>query len=217
MKLLQTRCKPIDDLLGGGIESSTITELYGEAGSGKTNLCLQVSREFAACVGKVAYIDTEGVSLERLRQISECYDYKKILSNILFFSPHSFEEQEKMVEDVVKLRDVGLIVVDTINMFYRLKLENDEEGAVRSLNRQIATLQLGARKKDLYVVLAAQVYTAENDDVKPFAGRGIEHIAKTILKFERVGMGKRQITIIKHRSQPEGKKAVFSITGRGLE
>ena len=30
-------------------------------------------------------------------------------------------------------------------------------------------------------------------------------------------MGKRQVTIIKHRSQPEGKKTVFSITGRGLE
>jgi len=217
MKRLQTRCKPIDDLLGGGIEGSTITEVYGEAGSGKTNLCLQVSREYATCVGKVAYIDTEGVSLERLRQMSEGCDYKKILSNILFFSPHSFEEQEKMVDDAVKINDVGLIVVDTINMFYRLKLENDEDGAVRSLNRQIATLQMAARKKDLYVVLAAQVYAVENDDVKPFAGRGIEHIAKTILKFERVGMGKRQITIIKHRSQPEGKKTVFNITGRGLE
>ncbi|MDH7517566.1 MAG: DNA repair and recombination protein RadB [Candidatus Thermoplasmatota archaeon] len=217
MKLLQTRCKPIDDLLGGGIESSTITEVYGEAGSGKTNLCLQVSREYATCVGKVAYIDTEGISLERLRQISEGYDYKKILSNILFFTPHSFEEQEKMIDDALKIKDVGLIVVDTINMLYRLMLEDDEDGAVRSLNRQMTTLQLAARKKDLYVVLSAQVYTAENDDVKPFAGRGIEHIAKTILKFERVGMGKRQVTIIKHRSQPEGKKTVFSITSRGLE
>jgi DNA repair protein RadB len=102
-------------------------------------------------------------------------------------------------------------------MFYRIKIEDDEEGANRSLNRQLTNLQLVARKKDLHVLLSGQVYATENDDVKPFAGRGVEHMAKTILKLERVSTGKRQGTIIKHRSQPEGKKAFFAITGRGLE
>jgi len=217
MKRLQLKCKPLDDLLGGGIESDTITEIYGEAGSGKTNLCLQAARECVASGGKVAYIDTESVSVERLSQICEGYDYKKMLSNILFFSPASFEEQEKMIYDAIKIDDVGLIVVDTFNMFYRIKIEDDEEGANRSLNRQLTNLQLAARKNDLHVLLSGQVYGTENDDVKPFAGRGVEHMAKTILKLERVSTGKRQATIIKHRSQPEGKKAFFAITGRGLE
>lgn len=217
MKRLQLKCKPLDDLLGGGIESNTITEIYGEAGSGKTNLCLQASRECVASGGKAAYIDTESVSVERLSQICEGYDYKKMLSNILFFAPTSFEEQEKMIYNAIKIDDVGLIVVDTFNMFYRIKIEDDEEGANRSLNRQLTNLQLAARKKDLHVLLSGQVYATENDDVKPFAGRGVEHMAKTILKFERVSTGKRQATIIKHRSQPEGKKAFFAITGRGLE
>lgn len=217
MKRLQIKCKPLDDLLGGGIESNTITEIYGEAGSGKTNLCLQASRECAALGEKVAYIDAEGVSGERLRQMCRDYDYKKILPRILFFNPSSFEEQEKMINKAVKINDVGLIVVDTFNMFYRVKLEDDEEGASRSLNRQLTNLQLAAREKNIYVILSGQVYTSENDDVKPFAGRGVEHMAKTILKLEKIGVGKRQATIIKHRSQPEGKKAFFTITARGLE
>ncbi len=217
MKRLQLKCKPLDDLLGGGIESNTITEVYGEAGSGKTNLCLQAARECVASGKKVAYIDTESVSIERIGQICKGYDCKKMLSNILFFAPTSFEEQEKMIYNAIKVDDVGLIVVDTFNMFYRIKIEDDEEGANRSLNRQLTNLQLAARKKDLYVLIAGQVYSIENDDVKPFAGRGVEHMAKTILKLERVSTGKRRVTIIKHRSQPEGKKAFFNITGKGLE
>lgn len=217
MKYLQIKCKPLDDLLGGGIESNTLTEIYGEAGSGKTNLCLQASRECANSRNKVAYIDAEGVSVERLGQLCEDYNYKKILSNILFFNPSSFEEQEKMINNAIKIDGVGLIVVDTFNKLYRVKLENDEEGAARSLNRQVTNLQLASRKNNLYVLLTGQVYSTENDDVKPFAGRGVEHMVKTILKLEKVGSGRRQATIIKHRSQPEGKKANFTITAKGLE
>src|SRR5438094_861263 len=35
-------CRALDDLLGGGVEEGCITLLHGEAGSGKTNFCLQL-------------------------------------------------------------------------------------------------------------------------------------------------------------------------------
>jgi KaiC/GvpD/RAD55 family RecA-like ATPase len=54
MKHLPIKCKPIDDLLGGGVESKSVTELYGEAGSGKTNFCLQILAHHAA-LGKKCY------------------------------------------------------------------------------------------------------------------------------------------------------------------
>ena len=217
MKRLPLRCQPLDDLLVGGVESKSITEIYGEAGSGKTNICLQASRECANNGKKVAYIDSEGVSSERLNQICKDYDCKKILSKILFFNPSSLDEQEKMIKNAIKIKDLGLIVLDTFNLFYRLVLENDEKFAIRSLNRQITDLQLAAMKKDIHVIISGQVYSIENDDVKPFAGRGIEHVAKTIIKLEKIGIGKRQATIIKHRSRPECDKAVFTITAKGLE
>lgn len=219
MKRLSLQCKPLDDLLGGGLESGVITEFYGAAGTGKTNVCLQASRECSNTGKKVAYVDTEGVSIERLQQMCNPspYKYKNILSDILFFNPSSLEEQEKMMQNARKVNDVGLIVVDTINMYYRIKLENDEEGAERSLIRQLTNLQVTARQRDIVVIITAQVYTAENGLFKPFAGRGIEHMAKTIINLERHDKGIRKAEIIKHRSQPEGKKAVFTISQSGLQ
>jgi len=89
MKRLLLNCNPLDRLLGGGVEEGTITEIYGEAGSGKTNFCLQATRECIASGEKVAYIDADGISIERLRQLCDGYDYKKF-SHIPFFlrQPH---------------------------------------------------------------------------------------------------------------------------------
>lgn len=217
MKTLQLGCKPLDKLLGGGIESGIITKIYGEAGTGKTNLCLQASRECASIGYKVAYIDTEGVSVERLSQICTDYDYKKILENILFFSPTSFDDQEKMINDAIKLKDLGLIIVDTLNLLYRVKLEEDMEGAIRSFIRQMTNLQIAAREKDFYAIVAEQVYTDKNGNIKPFTNRDTAYMVKTLIKLEKIGIGERQATIMKHRSQPEGKKTLFKISAVCLE
>lgn len=216
MKRLNVESSSLDELLGGGVENASITEIYGEPGSGKTNFCLQVARNMALSGKKVAYIDSEGVSLERLRQI--CNDsYEKVVENILFFNPSSFEEQELMLKNSFKIKNLGMIVLDTYNMFYRLSVENNDLCNVRSLNRQIANLQVEARKKNFYALIVGQVYSVDNDDVKPFSGLGVEHVAKTILKFNKAGSGKRKATIIKHRSQPENKTTFFKITSDGLE
>lgn len=217
MKHLRLRCKPLDDLLCGGIESNSITEIYGEAGSGKTNICLHASRECAIQAKKVAYIDTGEVSLERFKQIYSGKKSKIILSNILFFNPSSFEEQEKMIKNALKLKNLGLIVLDTFNSFYYLMLEEDKKFANRSLNRQITELQIAAMNKNIYVIIAGQVFSTEKDDVKPFGDWVIERMVKTKIKLEKIASGKRQATIIKHISLPKGKKAFFKITDKGLE
>jgi DNA repair protein RadB len=219
MEKVKLKCTPLDDLLGGGIENGTITMIYGEAGSGKTNLCLQATREYAAKGRKVAFIDSEGVSLERLNQICEKdYDFKKVLDNILFFTPNSFENQEKTINDVINLENVDLLVIDTINLFYRINLEDDKDATMRSFLRQIANLQMAAREKNICVLIAEQVYTDKNGDIKPFTHRETDHMMKTVLKLEKNNqMGKRNAIIMKHRSQPEGKTSIFKITKDGLE
>lgn len=216
MEALKIGCNPIDELLGGGIENSIVTKIYGEAGAGKTNFCLQISRNCVEQEGKVAYIDTECVSLVRLKQICG-NNYKKVLDNILFFRPMSFEEQEKMISDAINIDDVKLIVVDTINMFYRINIEKDSEGSMRSLSRQVANLQIASRRKSIFVVLSEQVYTDKKGEIKPFTNRDTEHMAKTIIKLEKVGVGERKATIIKHRFQPEEASTSFKITQAGLE
>jgi DNA repair protein RadB len=217
MKRLLLKCKPLDDLLDGGLQISSIIEIYGEAGTGKTNFCLQASRESAAGGKKVAYIDSEGVSSERLNQLCSDDYCKSIPSDILFFNPSSFEEQEKMIKNALEIKNLGLLVLDTFNSFYRLMLEDDEKYADRSLNRQITELQVAAMEKNIFVIISGQVYSTEDDDVKPFGGRSIERMIKTIIKLEKKGKGKRQATIIKHQTQSKGKKSIFSITAKGLE
>lgn len=217
MNRLKINCQPLDDLLGGGIESKQIIEIYGEPGSGKTNFCLHASRECANNGRIVAYIVSDGLSLERLNQICTDFDSKEIFTRILFFKPSSLKHQEEMINNAIKIKNLGLIVLDTFNLFYRLALENDEKFANRSLNRQITDMQLAAMEKNIFVIISGHVYSTKNDDVKPFAGKGIERIVKTILKFEKIGVGKRQATIIKHPSQNIGKKAFFKITAKGLE
>jgi DNA repair protein RadB len=218
MKRLSLQCQSLDTLLGGGLEQKAITEFFGEAGTGKTNICLQAARECAQSGKKVAYVDSEGVSIERLHQLCqhEVYDKEQILDNILIFSPTTQHDQEKMIKNSLKIQDLQLIIVDTLNLFYRIQIEEDKEGSLRSFSRQVAALQKAAREKNLYVIIVEQVYTDKNGDIKPFTSRDVEHIVKTIIKLEKIDIGKRKATIIKHRSQPEGQTAEFTITHCGI-
>jgi DNA repair protein RadB len=217
MDYLKINCKPLDNLLGGGIEYNSITEIYGEPGSGKTNICLQASRECASKNNQVVYIYNGKLSLERLKQICNIKNYEKILSKIIFFNPQSFKGQEKIIKKTLKMNNIKLIVLDTFNSFYRLMVEENETYANRSLNRQITDLQIAAMEKNISIIITGQVYTSEKDDVKPFGGRIIERMVKSILKLEKVEIGKRKATIIKHKSQDVGIETIFKITKKGLE
>ena len=217
MNHLSIKCKPLDLLLNGGIENKIITKIFGEAGSGKTNFCLQASRECALLGKKVAYIDSEGVSLERLIQVCSDYKYKDIFSKIIFFNPTSIEEQESMIDESLKIKNLGLIIVDTINLFYRINLEDDKEGSMRSFTRQMANLQISSREKKIFTIIIEQVFTDKNGIIKPFTNRDTEHMVKTIIRFEKIDIGIRQAILLKHRSEPENKKVTFKITQKGLE
>ncbi len=214
-KKLPLHCS-LDKLLNGGIEAGIVTEIYGEGGTGKTNICIQAAKSCVEEGKKVVYIDTEGVSKERLLQVIKD---KKKLEKILFFFPFSLKEQEEMVEKAVKI-DAGLIILDSANLFYRLEMNEDEAMATRSLTKQLVTLQIEARKKNIPVIITSQVYSA-GDEVKPFAGRSMDHIAKTIIRVEKVGSknGKeeRKAILLKHRSIPAGRSINFFITSDGIE
>jgi len=217
MKLLKLNCKTLDELLGGGVYSGSITEIYGEAGSGKTNICLQASIQCALKGKKVAYIASRNISLERVNQLCKDEKSKDFLSNILFFYPSSYQEQEKMIKNALEINDIELIILDSFNTFYSLLLEKDKKLAIRILNRQITELQLSAMEKDLLIIIVGQVFSIENDDVRPFGGKVIQRMVKTILKLEKLNDGRRMATIIKHPIKENGLNAVFKITEKGLE
>ncbi|MBI4393765.1 MAG: DNA repair and recombination protein RadB [Euryarchaeota archaeon] len=213
--------KGLDDLLGGGIEAGAITEFYGEAGTGKTNICLLLARNVVRSGRKVVYIDSEGVSLERLRQVCGP-DFESVQKNILFFEPYSLDEQDRIVAKATRLAqsgsDIGLIVMDSATIFYRLSLASgDDMQHRRGLTLQLHTLLTTARQKLIPVVITNQVYTnIDSDILEPIGGQLMRHISKAIIHVEKAGKGLRRATVVKHRSAAEGSSVEFVINQAGL-
>jgi DNA repair protein RadB len=220
MNKVTVGCTPLDNLLGGGFESGIITLIYGEPGTGKTNVCLQVSCNNSSKEEKIIYITSDGISHERLIQICKKRN-KEALENILFFSPTSLREQEEIIDRSKKIR-CSLIVVDTINKFYRLHLYSDPNAADRSLTRQVVTLQLAAKKFKIPIILTGQIYQ-NTEGIKPFAHRIISPLAKTIIHLKKqdfattLGRERREALLIKHRFYKTKEKCFFFITAQGLE
>lgn len=214
-------CRALDEMLAGGIETDTITEIFGEAGSGKTNICLVLAKNVVLSGKKVMYIDTEGVSAERLEQICG-KETEKIVKEILFARCYSLEEQQAMVEEAVrraKKENVGLVVLDSGTVFYRINIGMEEEAEERqSLAGMINTLLKLARTENIPVVLTNQVYMdVKKGTFEPIGGAMLQHNAKIIIRLEKLAEGKRRAVLVKHRSLPEGREALFTITQSGLE
>lgn len=224
-----TGCKSIDELLGGGFESGTVTQLYGEAGSGKTNICLQVAVECARNGKSVIFIDTEGLSPERFLQIASSEpleDVESIARRIMIYEPQSFEQQTsciKGIDAVIKEKEgknkVSLVILDSATLFYRLELDDERNVYLKGLANQIAHLLEIARRYDLAVVITNQVYTdVERGELRPVAGYTLEYISKVIVQLEKVARGgKRRAILKKHRSMPEDTACEFFITSKGVE
>ncbi|MCK4717246.1 MAG: DNA repair and recombination protein RadB [Thermoplasmata archaeon] len=219
-----TLCQPLDDLLGGGFDDDTLSEVYGEGGTGKTNLCLQLARTVARSGKKVVYIDSEGVSLERLRQMcDDGQDFESVLSNILLYSPYNLLQQEEMIKKAVKLArgktPVGLVVVDSATTYYRLELGScNDIDEKRILAEGMQELLKLSRQKSIPCVITSQVYsTGENGNVKPIGGHTLWHTAKTILRIDKIGIGRRKATLMKHRHMPEERSCSFNLTNSGVE
>lgn len=213
----------IEMLLGGGYETDIVTTIYGPAGSGKTNLVLLAAVNMSKQGKKVIYIDTEGgFSIARLKQLTS--NSKKVLSNILFLKPTKFSEQKKAFEKlkgVVNNKDIGLVVVDTIAMLYRLELGKKEDvyEVNRELGKQIAYLTEIARKKNIPVIITNQVYSNfdERDKINMVGGDIIKYGSKCLIELQMTPNNKRRAILKKHRSLPEDKEVMFEIREKGLK
>lgn len=137
---------------------------------------------------------------------------------VLLFRPYSLEEQEKMVRNAVKLPGVGLIVLDTINMFLRLRYHEEPEACDATILRQLETLYVSAHRHDYPVVVTSQVYSKKDTgEIMPFGGRDLGYVAKTIVRIDKLGIGKRKAVLMKHRHTAEGDSAEFRLTDKGVE
>lgn len=217
---LPSGCQSLDLLLSGGFESGIITQLYGEAGTGKSNIVMQLAVQAVARGLRVIFIDTEGFSAERFKQIAGP-GAEEMAAKIMIFEPMSLEQQAIAIREAAKIagRDLGLIILDSATSLYRVLLEAEDNRSIRrTLTVQLSELQEIARRHRIPVVITNQVYMdIENNSLRPMGGTGLEHICKAILFLEKKGEGLRSARLMKHRSSPEGIEADFRLTARGVE
>jgi DNA repair protein RadB len=217
-----TGCVPIDDLLGGGFERGAVTQVYGPPAAGKSNLVLSAAVEAATAGHSTLYIDTEGLSVDRMEQLARGHpdaDLDSVAGRLIVSEVHDFDEQREAVQDAAEFADqVGFVVLDSATGFYRLERTEREEGeALRAVARQVTHLLSLARKHDIAVGLTNQVYTdPEGESARALGGHTLDHWSGAILRVDRFRGGNRRATLEKHRARPAGESARFRITDEGL-
>ncbi len=219
MSVLKLRCEGLNKLLGGGIERGIITNIYGVAGSGKTNLALEATISAIMRGKKVIFIDTErNFSPERFVQMYK----KEKLSSVLIKEPANFQEQHETIlslEDKLANLDVGLVVVDSIVALYRIEMKQENIYEVNAmLSEQFLKLARLAKKHDIPVVVTNQVYSLFDSDEIELVGRDIpKYSSKCLIMLEKLNSGRRRATLVKHRHMPEGLSVEFEITEEGVK
>lgn len=210
---------PIDKLLDGGLETDTITNIYGPPGSGKTNIALSA---VLSCVKskKAIYMDTEGsFSFDRFHQLGGT---DKDLKNIIMVDVHFWEEQNNEMQKIEELSEkggIGLIVVDSLVALYRLELDDTK---FQLINKQLATqysiLSRIARKYKIPVLVTNQVYSLKDEKIEMTSRTIARYWSKTLIELRRLEKENvRLATLRKHRSMPEGKSVEFEITENGMK
>ena len=217
----------MDDLLAGGFDRGSVTQVYGVPAAGKTNLLMAAAASVLAAGGRVIYIDTEGVSLERFDRVLAAGDSALTIDSVedrLLIEPvYDFDEQEIAVRETARhAAETDLIVLDSATGFYRLERTRqtgsaDDGESLRRVTRQVTHLLSLARKHGLAVVITNQVFTdPDADRIRALGGHTLAHWTGTILRIDRFRGGNRRLTIEKHRDLAAGKSARFRITDTGI-
>lgn len=220
MKFIPTLCEPIDDLLGGGVESGLLTQIYGAAGSGKTSIALQCALNCVSKNRKVVFIDADSsFPKKRFLQISRRFENLD-LCKFLVLSPRSFPEQSDIIDSIeVLVREgVQLIVFDSVGSLYRYAISLDREENVyfsMELCRQMAMLLHVAEHDSVAVIILNQARGGPVADSKvdfaPVASQVVGPWCKVSLRLERIGDSSRRRAILeKHHNLPAGRSAEFS-------
>lgn len=232
---IMTGSYDLNKWLEGGYEKDVITLIYGPSASGKSNFVMLASCHQAKKEKKVIFIDTEGsFSLDRINQISGGLP-EFILKNIIILKPTNFQEQKnaffKLLKELKQSENVGLIIVDSMTMLYRLELAEARKigiEEVRNVNfdlvNQVKALHEISRKRDIPVLITAQVYNeflSEDDwlggkeaGVSVVGGDILKYWSKCIIELKNKN-GKKRAVIRKHRSLPE-KELNFEICNEGV-
>lgn len=236
---ITTGSKALDDLLGGGVETQAITELFGEYGSGKTQIChqlavnVQLPVEKGGLDGAVVMIDTEGTFRpERIIQMAKAkeLDPEKVLKNIFVAQAYNSNHQMLLVDNAKELanklkkegKEVRLLIVDSLTAHFRAEYVGRGTLADRQqkLNRHLHDLLRFGEIFNAAIVVTNQVMAKPDqlfgDPTKPVGGHIVAHTATFRVYLRRSKGELRVARLIDSPHLPESE-AIFKITEKGIE
>jgi len=230
---ITTSSKELDELIGGGVETQSVTEFFGRFGSGKSQVAFQISvnvqlpKEKGGLGGKVLFIDSEATFRpDRIMQMAEGagLDPNEVLKNIFVArainSDHQMLLAEK-AEDIIKKEGIRLIVVDSLTSQFRADYVGRGALADRQqkLNRHIHLLQKLADKYNLAIFVTNQVMDNPaimfGDPTTPIGGNILAHFSTYRVYVRRSKEEKRIARLIDSPNLPEGE-AIFKVTAEGV-
>jgi DNA repair protein RadA len=233
---LTTGAEELDELLGGGIETQSISEAYGAFGSGKSQIAMQLAvnvqlpKKDGGLNADVVFIDTENTFRpERITQMAEARGVspKKILDRIMVARAYTSDHQMLLVDKVDELinregKNIKLVIVDSLMSLFRSEYAGRGTLAVRQqkLNRHLHALQRLADKHNLAVYVTNQVMSKPDvffgNPTAAIGGHILGHASQFRLYLRRGKAGKRIARLVDSPCLPEGE-AIFKITERGIE
>ena len=232
---LTTGSKKLDTLLGKGIETQSITEFYGEYGSGKSQiahqLCVNVQLpiENGGLDGGALYIDTENTfRTERIAPMAQHVglDPNEAFKRIILAEAYTSDHQIFLLENadkIIKENNVRLIVVDSLTAHFRSEYIGRESLAERQqkLNQHMHKLIRLARAFNAVAFVTNQVMASPDvffeETVRPVGGHIVAHTSHTRIFLRKAKRGPVRIArLVSSPYLPEGE-CLFRITENGIE
>jgi DNA repair protein RadA len=231
---ITTGSKDLDKLLFGGIESMSLTELYGEFGSGKSQVChtlcvnATLPIEEGGANSTSFYIDTEGTFRpERIRQIAESkgLDPEAVADKIKFVQIFNASHLELTIRNLggeIEKHKPKLIIIDSIISLHKAEYTGRGTLAERQqrLNPMMHHIIKLAEMYNIAFVMTNQVISNPDttygaDPVKPSGGNIIGHISTYRIYLRRSGKN-RMARIIDSPYHPYSD-VKFKVTENGVE
>jgi len=225
--------KNLDDLIGGGFETQAVMEVFGEFGSGKSQLAhqlavtVQLPKEKGGMEAKSIFIDSENTFRpERIVQIAENYglDPKQTLANIHYARAYNSDHQmllAEKTEDILKKGDAKLVILDSLTSTFRSEYVGRGTLAVRQqkLGRHLRKLHQLADMYDICIFVTNQVSAAPDtffgDPTRPIGGHILGHSATMRIYLRKSKQGRRIARLVDSPSLPEGE-AIFLVSSKGV-
>jgi DNA repair protein RadA len=225
----------LDKLLAGGLETQTITEFYGEYGSGKSQMChqlcvnVQLPPERGGLSGSALYLDTENTfRLERIVQMAKHagLEPEEAVKNIIYAEAFTSDHQMFLLENadtIIKENNIKLIIVDSLTAHFRGEYIGRETLAARQqkLNKHMHKLIALARAFNAVAVVTNQVMAKPDmffgDAVQPIGGHIVGHTSHTRIYLRRASRGSVRVArLVSSPYLPEGEE-IFKVTENGIE